>query len=224
MENKLQQAFSNIKMSDACEEKILESFQKRPAQTRWVRLAAVATLCLLMMVLLFTNPNMVQALEDVLESVGNYLFHHGVSPDKHYTVYVTEPTDTSPSGEAPASGGDYFITVPQWLEAREDGLYFLANGEEIEIGSLITEEVPFTYTYTSGGMNYFIIVGGNYQTGGAPLEGVGWALFRQNAKKAETDPYGAWLSGYSAGVHDPVTHRNRPWYKTGKEILGIPFP
>lgn len=224
MENKLQQAFSNIKMSDACEEKILESFQKRPAQTRWVRLASVATLCLLMMLLLFTNPNMVQALENVLESVGNNLFHQGVSPDKQYTVYVTEPPETSPSGEAPTSGDNYFITVPQWLAEREDGLYFLANGEEIEIGSLITEEVPFTYTYTSGGVNYFIIVGGNYQTGGAPLEGVGWALFRQNAAKAETDPSGAWLNGYSAGVHDPETHQNRPWYKTGKEILGIPFP
>ena len=229
MENTLKEAFAHIHMSDACEENILKSFQKRPCKPLWIRFAAVATVCFVMMVLLFTNPNIVQALEDVLESVSesiSNLFHPAIPSTKHYTVHIPESTETenTATGKTPTSGGSSFITVPLWLEERADGLYFLANGEEIEIGSLITEEVPFTYVYTDGRTTYYLVVGGTYVAEGAPLEGVGWAMWLQDAKLAEKDPAVAWQDGYSAGTYDPKTGQSRAWYQAGKEILGIPFP
>lgn len=229
MENTIKEAFVNVKMSDACEAKILNSFQTRPGKPLWIRFAVAATVCLLTLTLLFTNPGIVQALGNALESVGktiSELFHHGVSPNKHYTVYVTEPaeTETAPSGESSPSGGNYFVTVPQWLEVRDDGLYFRANGEEIEIGNLITEEIPFTYVYTDNGITYYIVVGGTYAADGTPFDGVGWALWRQDAKVAETDPTAAWQGGFAAGVYDTETGEGCVWYQEGKRILGVPYP
>lgn len=229
MENKICEAFAQIQMRTACEEKILNSFQKQSSKALWPRFAAVATVCLLIATLLFTNPNAVQALENALEAVSESitnLFLPRVLPNKLYTVPVTNPneTGTDPSTDTTISGDSYYISVPSWLEERDDGLYFLANEEELEIGSLITEEIPFTYTYTTGRMTYYFVVGGTYNPEGTPFEGVGWAMWEQDNILAETNPPAAWKGGYAAGIHDPETGENRPWYQAGKEIFGVPYP
>ena len=229
MENTIKEAFAHIHMSDACEENIIKAFQKQPRKPLWVPFAAVATVCLVLMALLFTNPVLVQALDDVLESVSksiSNLFHPAIPPNKHYTVHIPESAETenAQANETATTGGNSVITVPLWLAQRADGLYFTANGENIEIGSLITEEIPFTYVYTDGRTTYYLVVGGTYSAERTSLEGVGWAMWRQDAKQAETDPAAAWQDGYSARTYDPKTGQIRKWYLTGKEILGVPFP
>ena len=69
MENPIREAFTQLQMSQSCEEKIVKSFQKQPAKPAWIRFAAAATVCLLIAALIFTNPNAVQALEHALEAV-----------------------------------------------------------------------------------------------------------------------------------------------------------
>lgn len=231
MEKQIKETFDQITMEEACKERILGSIRQHRPGRRILRYGAIAAACLLIAALLLTNPNTVQALEEAFETVSrsvSNLFQTNTPITQKDVVeggkFVIEHKEPTENHHYSWTGG-MVDSVPSWLEATEDGLYFTANGERIEIGSLITEEVPFSYTYTSPkGIIYYFVVGGTYTEKEELLSNVGWGFWAQNAKMAKTDPLGSWLGGFSTGRYDPEAGANRPWYDVGKEILGIPYP
>lgn len=225
MEKQIKEAFDSISMSDTCEEKILGRIRQQKPCRRWLRYAAIAAACLLVAGFLLSNPQTVQALEAVFESVSRSvtnLFHGSsvltqtyVMKDGKLTAVQKQPQKDNEH----ISGFSYKGPQPDWLEVTEEGLYFVANGERINIGSRITEEIPFTYSYTDPkGKTCYYIVGGTYIQGEELTAHIGFGFWMQ------AESTGRWLDGYSVGTHDPQTGENRIWFEAGKQILGIPYP
>ena len=244
MDKKIHEAFEHIHMSASCQNKIMANFQCSQNRRPRLRYLSVAVAGILALVVLLEHPSIAQAAEKAADTVKRNvasLFFPNLTeaeqPDSdtggEYIVqeqYILEDgTFISEQGTTPDSGNYSAAlyktgTVPEWLELDEDGLFFHANGQRIEIGSMITEEIPFTYKFTTHENTiYYIIVGGTY-TGEDDLfdSSVGWAFWLQNAEKAKIDPASAWIGGYSTGVYKDG--EGRPWYQEGKKILGIPFP
>lgn len=218
MEKKLFEAFDALKMSDECENKIRTSLSKPRSVFHRVRLGALAAAaCLLLVLLVFTNETAVQALETIGEDIRTAivsLFYPDATVKEQYQF---ENGDFVAERGTNADGQDYnhvrYATgsVPSWLKVEDDGLYFTGNGEYIEISSLISDEVPFTYVLTdSDGIRHYIIVGGTYGTGENALDDVGWTVFLQ---KESSDMLSGWIGGYGKG--------DGPWYNNGRDILGI---
>lgn len=232
MEKQIIEAFDRVKMSEECKKRIsisLWQHQSSPHRIRYAPIAAAA--CLLLVVLVFSNPNTVQALqtviEDIEQAVTSLFFPGSTVTEQHQFEDGNLVVEKGVTTENNKYNAVQYATgsIPSWLKTEADGLYFVCNGERIEIGSLISEEVPFTYVYTDReGITHYILVGGTYVNEEDPLENVGWAEWFQDAAKAETDPAFAWLGGYASAKYDPVQDTNRTWYTRGKDILGVPFP
>ena len=244
MDNKIKEAFESIHMSAACQNKIMSNSQRCSNRRPLVRYLSATVVGILILVVLLENPGIAQAVEKtadtVKRNVASLFFPNpteGGQPDSdtngEYIVqeqYILEDSafiseqGTTPDGGNYSAGSYITGSVPEWLELTEDGLFFIGDGQRIEIGSLITEEVPFTYTFTdSHNLNCYIIVGGAYTGGPDLFDGsIGWSFWIQNAAKAKIDPASAWVGGYSTGVYKDG--EGRPWYQEGKKILGIPFP
>ena len=113
------------------------------------------------------------------------------------------------------------IDEPAFLKVESGELYFIGNGEHIEIGSLISQDVPFTYVIThESGLREYIAIGGTCGVGDNGLELVGWEAWRQNAPY---DSY-SWIDGYGRNHIDKETGEKCAWHYEAKDILGIPFP
>ena len=225
MEKQIKEAFDTINMSIACENKILDKIRHQKQSCRWLRYAAIAAACLLVAGFLLSNPQTVQALEAVFESVSRSVTNLFQGNSVLTQTYVMKDGKLTAVQKQPQKDNEHISrfyyegSYPDWLAVTEDGLYFAANGEWINIGSMISEEVPFTYSYTDPkGKTCYYIVGGTYTQGEELTAHVGFGFWMQEKST------GRWLDGYSVGKHDPETDENRVWFDTGKQILGIPYP
>ena len=245
MENKIKEAFDNVEMSAACQNKITDSFQRRPKRP-WARYLTAVSAGLLLLVVLLNNPHVVQALEKAIETIKNRsltLLRVETQDGEYYitvdqfalseTIPIIPDATTNQATDSEKetiavnhnlSAKDYLSgTVPVWLYPSIDGLYFIADGQRIDISGVITEETPFTYVFTtSDNLIFHIIVGGTYSNEDCSLDDVGWAFWFQDGEKAKTEPGLAWIGGNSAGAYKDG--EGRAWYQEGKKILNIPFP
>ena len=109
--------------------------------------------------------------------------------------------------------------LPIWLTVERDRLYFVGDGEKLDITDLISEETPFTYiiggTETAGRKTY-IAVGGNWPD-------IGYFEVYRNYEPGMGDHEG-WGDGYGVGHWDNEKDEERPWYSAAQEILGTPYP
>lgn len=228
MEKQLIDAFDQIKMSEECAEKIsrkLSHQQTAPRRFRYVAVTSAACL-LLIVAVLYSNTTVVQALQTVGENLKNAVLDL-IAPNKtvteqftfEYGNYVIENGVHSASGNYTI--GTYVTgSVPSWLKAEEDGLFFDNGEERIEISSLISTEVPFTYIFTdSQNIRHYIAVGGIYGTGENALNTVGWCEWMQKS------PYDmqSWLGGYAKGNQGNGAENSQVWKEKAKEILGVPW-
>lgn len=227
MENRLKKAFENLKMSDECAEKIRTSLCcPRSQRIHFAPIAIAASL--LLVIFVFTNSTAVTALETVGESIKAAVTELLI-PDKPVTEeYKTEngniiiQTTTNKEGKeeqhtAYTSNPD----EPEFLKVESDGLYFVGNGEHIEISSIISEDVPFTYIIThESGLREYIAIGGTYGVGDEGLDLVGWEAWHQKP------PYehNSWIGGYGKNIYDKETGEKCAWHYAAKDIMDIPFP
>lgn len=103
--------------------------------------------------------------------------------------------------------------VADATELRDGRLYFIVNGENIDITDIISAGQPFNYDYTDadGNIHYFIV--------GGAIDNIGYA----EVIKA---PDGDWLGGYSHNIITPdmETPEEHPmWYQIGRENIGCPW-
>ena len=218
MEKKVFEAFDELHMSDECTEKIRCSLNETRSVSHRVCFAPLAAAaCLLLVIVLFANAPTAQAWENISEGIKNAIvsfFYPEANVKEQYQFengnFMAEK-GTKPNGQDYNSVQYLTGSVPTWLKAEKNGLYFQANGESIEISGIISDEDPFTYIFTdNSGIRHYIIVGGVYGMGEDGLENVGWAEFVQ---KAPYDMMKSWIGGYSKG--------SGPWYNNGRDALGI---
>lgn len=200
MKQEIVNAFDNVAMSAACEQRIRQSMeQKKPRRTAPVlkRLGAVAAAFALLLCL---SPEVRAAVNTIVEK---YFF-----PDSGVTIYKNTEADGSVYREIwldTESGNAVFA------EIREGRLYFTGNGENIDITDLTAPNEPYFYSYTDGyGMDHHMAVG--YSDS---MENFGvYQFFR------DTD---GWTNGY--GINQLDQNGNRyPWVDAVWEELNIPWP
>jgi len=108
--------------------------------------------------------------------------------------------------------------LPVWLHERQDRLYFVADGEKLDITDLISYDTPFTYiiggTETAGRKTY-VAVGGDYPN-------FGYLYYYRDYEPGMGDMEG-WDSGASFNHWDNEKDEEYPWHIKGKDILGTPF-
>ena len=109
--------------------------------------------------------------------------------------------------------------LPVWLMMEHDRLYFIGDGEKLDITDLISEETPFTYiiggTETAGRKTY-VAVGGDWPNFGY------FEIYRDY--EPGMGAHEGWLDGSGVGHWDNEKDEERPWYTAAQEKLGTPYP
>lgn len=235
MEEKLKNAFEQIQMDDVCQDRILSKMHEaKPASQKLLKTAALLAACVALLFMIFTNAEVVEALETVIEKahqvfkdrISNYVPDGRVEEEYVFGggAYHVEQGKTPDGGNYGA--GSYLTgSKPGWLRPAEDGLYFVGDLQRIRIDTLISEETPFTYVYTDQtGITHYIAVGAVDEKWQGGFDGIGWAEWFQKAEEAKNDPLLSWIGGYCTGHFNPETGEDFLWLQNAKKIMGIPFP
>ena len=133
-------------------------------------------------------------------------------------VYMTDRGVTLMTSTAKA-GTPRRDKLPVWLMIERDRLYFVGDGEKLDITDLITESIPFTYiiggTETAGRKTY-VAVGGDYPN-------FGYFEVYRDYEPGMGDHEG-WLDGSGVGHWDNEKNEERHWYTVAQKALGTPYP
>lgn len=93
-------------------------------------------------------------------------------------------------------------------------MYFIVNGEHIDITDEVSEQNAFTYQYPdSDGLIHYWMIGLNSDEPG------NWG-YAEYIKDPQT---GEWKGGYSARVNTNEDGSTVPWLDIGKITIGIPW-
>ncbi len=122
----------------------------------------------------------------------------------------TETTD-SETGETEKQVRLMTGSLTDPVEIRNDRLYFIVNGEDIDITDQISETEAFEYEFTDeDGYRHYWLVGKN---GPEP----GYYGYGEYIK----DPDGEWIGGYSARTNLDENGKGTEWLEIGKEKIGF---
>lgn len=224
MEKKIHDYFASETMDEVCSRRIENVLRSAPGGIgrTWLRVAAAAAAALVLVTFLFCNTEITPAMADFYD----------------YPVHTQSPEETSPLGRAETDpsehtdeeiivgyGGLVYSENPNAApplgpniqmpaEVRDGRLYFIANGEDIDITDLCSEEEAYVYVFqdNTGIWHYFII-------GGTP-EDWGYQIYLRDPSK----DHGGWIVGGSAGAVTAASGwKYRQWAHDGKEKVGHPW-
>lgn len=214
MEQKIHDYFENETMPQDCARQIEAALECVPAPRRsgWIRALAAAAMVVLALTVCFRN-EITTAFAEVYD----------------YIVRPQNPEVTDPLGlvgeDIYVSYGlvngnlDMMILISSnsgpICQVREGRLYFVANGEDMDITDLCSEEEAFVYALVdnTGVIHYFIV-------GGEP-ENWGYQLFVYDPEK---DSGSCWVCGGGMGhVTKESGWEERPWVQDGREKVGHPW-
>ncbi len=229
MEQKIKEGFDTLHMSEECVDRIQAALAaQRAPKNRWRPAVAAAAACLALALVAVCTPVGRAAVEVVKETFQS-LLGPGHTVTEQYTFEGGSVVDEV--GYDDKTGQKYIAgywdgSFPSWLEAGEEGLWFVGNGQYFELTSLIDLETPFTYEYTENGITYHLAVGGVYDparsedllAGIATELGFGWGAWMSK----ETAEGTQWIGGYAKGLVDRDGNEYT-WVSTAKEELNIPW-
>lgn len=201
MKKEVVEAFDSVTMPVSCEEKIrIGAARKRPVGKFVHQLtAAVAVLAI-----------MVSLSPAVRAAVENWRVKY-FWPDSDITIY--EQTDEN--GEVTGIAGVDTEASP-FARMVNGRLYFLGNGEKIDISDIITEETPYFYTYQDDyGLTHFMAVGYS-----GDLTNYGIYEFI----KDETPGQEKWITGTGRNFLNAKTETRYPWVDVVWEKFNVPWP
>ena len=204
MKEQVRVMFSEITMPEETEQKVLAAVSRRrkKPQTPFVR--SIATLAAVLALVILVSPTARAALENW---VVKYFF-----PGSDLTIY--EQTDES--GNVTGIVGVVDTEAPPFARMVNGRLYFLGNGEKIDITDILTEETPYFYTYLDDyGLTHYMAVGYSGE-----LTNYGIYEFI----KEETPGQETWVTGTGRNFLDPETESRYPWVDIVWEELAIPWP
>lgn len=249
MEKRLTDAFDQVTMPEACAKKIetrlsampdtASRYQAKPLQeSRCSFLAPLAAMLALVLALglfwkpaesqVFTEPSQPTQTEtslmekaqmqkeliekELMEKEQSYRFRDS-------GLRITEGKNQV---EAEVNTG----AVPQWLKETDGRLYFVGNGEEIDITDQISMDEPFTYAYTdTGGIRLHIAVGRLDDEPYVSIQqSVGWAVWYRDMNEAEDGmQFTGWIGGTSSGHWNNTADEEYGWHETAQRLLDIPW-
>lgn len=126
-------------------------------------------------------------------------------------MHYTETTD-SETGETEKQVKVMTESLTDPVEIRNDRLYFIVNGEDIDITGLISETEAYEYEYTDeNGNTHYWLVGKN----GPETNYYGYGEYIRDAD-------GKWLGGYSARTNLDENGKGTEWLEAGKKKIGFP--
>ena len=225
MEKQIKDAFAELEMSHTCAERIKDSLRQHRRTSGWIRYAAVATACLVLLAVILTSPNVAEALENVIVDLRKpeetAVPTESVEIEKHtYRDSNFEDGYGHDEDGNRVHVGSMNTGNADWLKITEDGVYFIGNGENIEIGSLMSTEAPFTYVYTdSVGVLHYIAVGNYIGKDGEVL--VGWHEWLREADKAGGGRFEGWFGG--GGMIPNSETETWGWLEAAKEQFDVPW-
>lgn len=224
MEKHLRESFENLTMPEDCEQRIARAMaekQKKSVRPVWARaLAAAAALALVMFIGVNFETVKVYA-EEALEHI----------------IHTLNPEETKPLGKV---GEDLYVSYGGLIsyggdeedfdfasvkandsdpaEVRDGRLYFIANGENMDITDLCSMDTAYIYTLEDDtGILHYIIVGGT-------PDNWGYQIFMKDPSCADGDPWG-WIAGGGAnGCGEDSDWEPYGWVVDAKERIDHPWP
>lgn len=200
--NEVKDMFDRITMPEETQNKILAAAAEkhnRIQRSVWKRAAAVAAVMVLMLALTPT----------ALAAVENWKVKYFWA-DSDITIY--EFADTEVEGTVAFVDTE----APGFARMVNGRLYFLGNGEKIDITDKITEGSPYYYSYVDEyGLTHEMAVGYSGE-----LENFGIYEFIWK----EEDGAKVWTAGTGRNYLNAETESRYPWVEIVWEDLNIPWP
>lgn len=246
MEKALTDAFDQVKMPVSCAQNIEKALTLRetapslctaeptePSRGGWLcGLAALATCMALVIGLLGTLQS---GPEPQLSEVPMPQTTNVTAPpetDSCETKYcfedsgITVQQGTNEKGEGTGSAAGQTGGIPAWLQDVDGRLYFVCNGENVDITDLISMDEPFIYSYTDHeGIQHCMAVGRlddePYQN---IKESVGWAIWYRNMEEAEAEgalPQDGWIAGSSWGHWCNALDEEYGWHEAAQREFDV---
>lgn len=201
MKKEVVEAFDSVTMPASCEEKIRNGAAKNLPVGKLIHQITAAAAALAIM--FFLSPTVRAAVENWRVK---YFW-----PDSDITIY--EQTDENGEVTVIAGVDTEASAFAQLVNGR---LYFLGNGEKIDISDVITEETPYFYTYQDDyGLTHFMAVGYS-----GDLTNFGIYEFI----KDETPGQEKWVTGTGRNFLNSKTETRYPWVDVVWEEFNVPWP
>lgn len=209
MKEQVKDMFEQVTMPEESAQKIRQAMAEnwKPKRSPLGNMGkTVATAAAMFALILVISPIARAAINDL---VVKYFF-----PGSGITVY--EQTDENGNPESIVAVD---TEAPAFARLVNGRLYFLGNGEKIDITDLITEEKPYYYTYKDDyGLTHYMAVG----CSGA-IENYGIYEFIREEKENQKEWEG-WVTGTGRNFLDPETETRYPWVEIVWEDLNVPWP
>lgn len=202
MKKKILDAFDTVTMPETCEERILQALRndRKPgkAPVRWLQPVAAALAVVVLALSLST---------EVRAAVSSWAVKY-FFPDSDITIY--EKTNDE-GNTVQIVGVD--TEAPAFARMVNGRLYFVGNGQKIDITDEISEESPFYYSYVDDyGLTHYMAVG---ISGSVENFGI-YEFIREES--------GDWVTGTGRNFLNPETETRYPWVALVWQEWDIPWP
>lgn len=202
MKDQIRDMFEQTTMPRDTEMRIRAAMGRRqPAKPRWK--PAVTAAAVLAMLLLISP----QARAAVEGWVMKYVF-----PGSDLTIYQ----QTDPQGNVTGIMATVDTEAPAFAQVVDGRLYFLGNGENLDITDEIAEDAPFFYTYVDNyGLTHAMAVGYS-----GSIENYGIYEFIWEDVDGRRD----WITGSGRNFLSSETEARYPWVDLVWQELNVPWP
>lgn len=219
MERKIHDYFETETMPDDLSRQIEETLTvpaRKPSRSRWVRAAAIAASLVLVLMVVFSGQ-----VTTTFAEFYDFIIHTQKPEVTEPLGQVDEDTIVSYGGivehrsDDGVSSGSFSPGLNDPVTVEDGRLYFIANGEHIDITDLCSEEEAYIYVLqdSTGVRHYFAV-------GGTP-DDYGYEIYIQIPGE-EAD---GWTGGASAGHRTAASGwETRAWVYDAKEKIGHPWP
>ena len=202
MKDQIRDMFEQTTMPRDTEMRIRAAMGRRqPAKPRWK--PAVTAAAVLAMLLLISP----QARAAVEGWVMKYVF-----PGSDLTIHQ----QTDPQGNVTGIMATVDTEAPAFAQVVDGRLYFLGNGENLDITDEIAEDNPFFYTYVDNyGLTHAMAVGYS-----GSIENYGIYEFIWEDVDGQRD----WVTGSGRNFLSSETEVRYPWVDLVWQELNVPWP
>lgn len=202
MKDQIRDMFEQTTMPRDTEMRIRAAMDRRqPAKSRWK--PAVTAAAVLAMLLLISP----QARAAVEGWVMKYVFS-----GSDLTIYQ----QTDPQGNVTGIMATVDTEAPAFAQIVDGRLYFLGNGENLDITDEIAEDNPFFYTYVDNyGLTHAMAVGYS-----GSIENYGIYEFIWEDVDGQRD----WVTGSGRNFLSSETETRYPWVDLVWQELNVPWP
>lgn len=194
--------FDKTVMPERCVEKIQAAMERKEKRTSGFSPKRLVPAAAVLVLLVSLSPTVQAAVEGWMVK---YFW-----PDSDITIYAV--ADAEVEGTVAVVDTE----APGFARMVDGRLYFLGNGEKIDITDTIAEDAPYYYTYVDEyGLTHEMAVGYS-----GSLENFGIYEFIWKEKAGEK----VWTAGTGRNFLNPETETRYPWVETVWEDLDIPWP